>query len=195
MRKALHFIDQHRVALLGDKQALALGVVGQAFKPLVPGHVNAQGHLLGIGGIEERRAVLQMNLDQALLTLIADHIGVGTDELHRLRVAKPHQRHAAQDFPVEGHLDQLGILVGHGEQAFTHRIKGQCRDVIVQPVDHLRLDHHLIVIERHGLLTERVQPGLQVEPGTLVKAVVLTQHTQCQQGGDQHNQGKGFGAG
>ncbi|MNC61493.1 hypothetical protein D3C75_1114370 [compost metagenome] len=125
MRKPVHFVDQHRVALLGDKQALAHRIVGQPFKSLVAAHVHAERHLLSVRRIEERGVVLQMNLDQPLLALVGDHVGVGADVLHRLRIAKADQRDAAQDLAVEGKLDQLGVLIGDRKQAFAHRVVGQ----------------------------------------------------------------------
>ncbi|MNO01307.1 hypothetical protein D3C81_2214150 [compost metagenome] len=69
--------------------------------------------------------MLKMNLDQPLLALVGDHVGVGADEFNGLRITKADHRDAAQNLAVEGQLDQFGVLVGDGEQAFAHRIEGQ----------------------------------------------------------------------
>ena len=109
--------------------------------------MHAKGHLLGIRCIEERCVLLQMNLDQPLLTLVSDHVSVGTDEFHRFRIAKPDQRNASNNLAVQRQFDQLGVFVGDGEQAFAHRIEGQRRNIVVQPLNDSRLDRHLILIQ------------------------------------------------
>ncbi|MNP25262.1 hypothetical protein D3C76_1180600 [compost metagenome] len=125
VRKAVHFVDQHRVALLGDKQALAYRIVSQAFEPLVAAHVHTEGHLFRVRGVEKAGVMLQMDLDQALLALVRDHVGVGADELDSFRITKTDQRDAPQDPAVERQLDQFGVLIGDREQAFAHRVVGQ----------------------------------------------------------------------
>ena len=72
-----------------------------------------------------------MNLDQALRTLISDHVSVGTDELHRFRITEADQRHAPDDPAVQGQFNQFGVLVGDRKQAFAHRIEGQCGYIIM----------------------------------------------------------------
>ncbi|MNR15093.1 hypothetical protein D3C85_1316080 [compost metagenome] len=181
MREALHFVDQHRVALLGDEQPLAYRIVSQPLKTLVAAHVYANGHLLGVCTIEEGGVLLQMNLDQSLLTLIRDHVGVGTDEFHRLRIAEASQRHTPQNLALKGQLDQLGVFVGDSEQAFALRIERQRRDVIVQPVDHPCFDVHPVLIQADGHTALRLPKGMQVEPGTFEQAHVLHDRNQHDQ--------------
>jgi hypothetical protein len=50
--EAVNFIDAQRVALLGDKQALADRIVGQALKTLVAIEPQAQRQLLGLIGMQ-----------------------------------------------------------------------------------------------------------------------------------------------
>ena len=129
--------------------------------------MHTQGHLLGLGRVEKLRVVLQVNLDQPLLTLIADHIGVLADELHRFGIAKAHQVDTPQDLAVQGQFNQFGVLIGHGKQALAHRVVGQRRDIIIQALNHLGFQHHLIVRQANGAFIQRLAPGLPVEPGAL----------------------------
>ncbi len=74
-----------------------------------------------------------MRLDQALLAFIGDDVDVVADELHGLGVTKSHQGNAPQDLAVQRQLDQFGVLIGHGKQAFAHRVIGECRDIVIEP--------------------------------------------------------------
>ncbi|MNF96724.1 hypothetical protein D3C84_795200 [compost metagenome] len=66
-----------------------------------------------------------MNLDQPLLTLVGDDVSVGADEFHRFRITEADQRDALKDLAFQRQLDQLGVFIGDGEQAFADRIEGQ----------------------------------------------------------------------
>lgn len=129
----MHLVDHHRVPLLGHEQALARRVVGQTLEALVAVQANAQGQLLGVGGIEEQGVIVQAYADQPLLALIGDHVAVGPDVLHRLGVAEAGQRDTAQDTAIQRQLDQFGLGIGNGEQALAVGVVGQRRDVVVQP--------------------------------------------------------------
>ncbi|MNZ40652.1 hypothetical protein D3C78_581810 [compost metagenome] len=181
MGETMHLVDQHRVALLGHEQALAGRVIGQAFETLVAVQANAQGQLLGILGVEKRRVVVQAHANQALFALVGDHVSVGADVFHRLRVAKPGQRHAPQNAPVQRQLDQLRAFIGNGKQAIAIGVEGQRRNVFIQAFDRLGFKHYLVLVQTNALL-ERLPPGLDVEPAAFEQTVLLPGHSDQEQG-------------
>ncbi|MNH23551.1 hypothetical protein D3C79_834530 [compost metagenome] len=112
-----------------------------------------------------------------MLTLIGNHEAVGADILHGLRVAETGQWYAPQDAPIQRQLDKLRACIGDREQGLAVRVVGQRRQVIVQPLDRLRLDHYPITLQAHALLS-RLPPGLEVEPAPLEQAELLPGQTE-----------------
>ncbi|MNE34350.1 hypothetical protein D3C80_1280700 [compost metagenome] len=107
-----------------------------------------------------------------MLTLVGDHIAVRPNVLHSLRVAEASQRHTAQDTAIQRQLDQLRTGVGDREEGFAVGVVGQRRNVIIQPFDRLRLQHHPVAIQTNAAL-HRLPPGLEIEPATLEQAKLL----------------------
>ncbi|MCY1536220.1 hypothetical protein D9M68_716660 [compost metagenome] len=115
MGEAVDLVDAHRIAFLGHEQPLPGRVVGQPLEALVTGKADAQGQLLGFGGIDGSGVLVQAHLDQALLTLVGDDVDALADVLDGLGIAEPHQRDAADQVAVQGQFDELRALVGDGE--------------------------------------------------------------------------------
>ena len=69
-------------------------------------------------------------------------------------------------------LDQLRTCIGDCEEGFAVRVVGQRRNVIIQPFDRLRLQHHPVAIQANAAL-HRLPPCLQIEPATLEQAKLL----------------------
>ncbi|MNJ44425.1 hypothetical protein D3C77_394770 [compost metagenome] len=107
MGEPVHLVDQHRVALLGNEQTLARRVVGQPLEAFITVQADTQGELLGILGIQKQSVVTQVDANQALLTLVRDHVTARPDILHRFGITKAGQRHTAQNTSVQRQLDQL----------------------------------------------------------------------------------------
>lgn len=186
----MDLVDAHRVALLGDEQALALGVVGQPLETLVAVEADTQRKLLGIGSVDEARIVLQAHLDQALLALVGDHVDTAADVLDGLGVAEAGQRDGPQYLALQGQLDDLRRLVGHGEQGAPVGIEGQRGNVVVQPLDRLRLDPHTVVRQPYRALFPGigVTPLLDGEPGPVEDAEALAEKDQRGQRDQQDGQ-------
>ncbi|MNY16531.1 hypothetical protein D3C86_1497990 [compost metagenome] len=157
--------------------------------------MHAQGDLFGILRVEKGRVLFQVNLDQSLRTLVGDHVSVGTDELHRLRIAEADQRHAPDDPAVQGQFNQFGVFVGDREQALAHRIERQRGHIVVQAFDDACLERDLITIQADGLRTFRLPKRVQVEPGALEQAQVLAERNQHDQRNRQEHENQGFGTG
>ncbi|MNQ73009.1 hypothetical protein D3C85_877280 [compost metagenome] len=194
VREAMNLVDPQRIALLGDEQALADRVVSQTLEALVAAQLDAQRQLLGVGRVDLAGVLVQAHLDQALSSLVGDHIEAATDVFDRLGIAKSDQLDPAQDATVERQLDQFRVLVGDGEQAAPIRVVSQRRDVVVQADDRLRLNRHPVIRQpdRVSLPLRHMAPLLRIEPGTLEQAVVLGQPTQHQQHRQQQPQGQTF---
>ena len=180
LREAPHFVNQHGVALLGDKQALAHRIVGQAFKALVARRVDPQRQLLGIAGIQNPGVVIDLDLDQALLTLIGNHIGIFTNKLHRFGITKPDQCDTAQDLAIKGKFDQLGFLVGYSEQAFTNRVEGQCRNIVLEPFDGLALQYRAVLAQIDRIRVDRLPLLAEVKPDAFRHPEMLRSHPASQ---------------
>ena len=182
--KPVHFIDAHGIALLGDKQALTLEVIGKALEALVlAAHLQAQRHLLPVSGIDRCGAVIDPHLDQPLGPLVSDHEAARRHILHRLGVSEADQLDLPQHLAVERQLDQFGVLVGDGKQALPIRVVRQRRDVVLEPFDRLRLDHHLVVVQPQRV-GRRIVRLAYIEPGPLEQPKLLTGNHQC----GKHNQ-------
>ncbi|MNF77310.1 hypothetical protein D3C84_594510 [compost metagenome] len=143
--------------------------------------------MLGILGIEESRVVVEVHTNQALLTLIGDHITAGADVFDRLGIAETGERYPPQYAPVQRQLNQLRTLIGHGEQAVAVRIEGECGDIVIQPFEGLCLDRHAILVQTDAQLGG-LPPGLDIEPAALEQAVLLPRYDNQQQGEQAQNQ-------
>ena len=153
LREAPHFVNQHRIPLLGHKQTLADRVVGQPFKSLVTPLMDPQRQLLRLPGIEYLSVVINLDLEQPLLMFVGNHVGIGVNKLDCLGIAKPDQGNTPQNPAIQAQLHQFAFFVGHGKQAFTQRVVGQCRDIVLKPFNHLALQHGAILaqIDRCGV--------------------------------------------
>ncbi|MNP03684.1 hypothetical protein D3C76_955780 [compost metagenome] len=190
MREAADLVDAHRIALLGDEQALAGGVVGQPLETLVAAQADADGQLFAVGRVDEARAVVQAHPDQTLEAFVDDDVDARRDVFDRLRIAETGQRNPAQHAPIQGQLDDLLLLVGDAEQAAPVGIVGQRRDVVVQSLDGLPLDRHAVVRQPDRPLAPalRMAPLAQAEPGPLIDAVLLAEPGQRRQHDQQQDQ-------
>ncbi|KPY85321.1 Unknown protein sequence [Pseudomonas syringae pv. tagetis] len=171
--KAAHLDDLHRIALAGDKQALAARVIGQTFVAFIATGRQPQRQLLGIGGVQTFGVVIHMNLNQPQLTLITDDVNAGADVFNGLCIAKPHQRNTSQHTTIQAEFDQFRILVGHREQALAVRVVAQARDIILKPLDNLLFCHSTILIKTNGLKRVGLPEHLPVEQYALHVAVAL----------------------
>ncbi|RMN99262.1 hypothetical protein ALQ50_05525 [Pseudomonas coronafaciens pv. coronafaciens] len=171
--KAAHLDDLHRVAFSGNEQALAHRVIGQPLVTFVAARVDPQRQLLGVGGVEAFCVVIDVNLNQPQPTLVADDIRAGADVFNSFSIAKAHQRNAPQHAAIEAQLDQLGILVGHCEQALAIRVVTETRNIIFQPCNNLPFCHDAILIKANGLKRFGLPEHLPVEQGALYVAIPL----------------------
>ncbi len=95
VRKAGDLVDTYRIALLGDEQALAGRVVGQAFEALVTVEIDAQRKLLRLLGVDDAGLLVYLDAQQPLPAFIADHVNAFGNVLDGLRIAEADQGNRA----------------------------------------------------------------------------------------------------
>ncbi|KAF1069580.1 MAG: hypothetical protein GAK45_01049 [Pseudomonas citronellolis] len=185
--EAMHLVDAHRVALLGHEQATAIRIVGQPLETLVAVQTDAQRELFHITGIEVPGIRVQHHAKQPLTALVTEYIDIATDVLDGLGITKAGQVDTPQHLALQRQFDDPCWRVGHREQAAPVRVVGQRRDIVIQALDRLCLDHHTIVRQPQRTLTPGfgIPPFAHREPAALEQAPLLASP---EQPGKQWNQ-------
>ena len=173
--EAVDLVDAQRVALLGHEEALAIRIVGEPLEALVAVTADTKRELLAVGGIQALRALGEADLEQALLALVADHVGIAADVLDGFWIAEAVQGDAAQYRPGEREFDQFRVLVGDGKQRPPVGVEGQRRNVVAEALDDTAFDRDAVVGEPQGafLPLGSVVPLLQCEQHP------LAEHARC----------------
>lgn len=137
---------------------------------------------------------VDMDLHQALATLLGDHVDAGPDVLDSLRILETAQGDASQQFAVQRQLEEMRVLVGHADQAAPAGVEGQRRDVGLR-AQHAGFDIDPIVGQAQGVLARNIAAVAlpQLEPDALERALLLTRHQQRKQRGEQASQQRPVG--
>ena len=124
------------------------------------------------------------------MAFIGNDVGILANKFDCLGIAEPDQCNAAQDPAIKGQLDQLGFLVGHGKQALTQWIEGQCRDIILKPFDDLALHYGAVVSQVDCIRIGGVPHLADLEPGPFKQAKMLRGKAGGQQGHQRYTESK-----
>src|SRR5690606_27894500 len=179
-----------RIALLGQQQALAMRVPGQAFEALVAGIGETQVMDSQIVQLDAFQLRLWIQHGHQPAALIDNGQTSVIQRLDRLRIGKAGQTYTTQHHTTWREFDQLRVLSRDGPQGAGKRIPGQARSLVLFQSRQSRLQRQFVVGQPdtgstlHGI--DRLFAPVESQ------LVIPVQQVTGNQNGGQHQQQEGI---